>query len=132
MAPNSLKAVLPSLQSTKVPQEPILITENEGENENEGRMINTTHLYLTSFSSVTALIYQPPHPWGASNSPDTSQEFCIRKKKENKIRLFRQSVSQLHVLKGMLVSIFVNCQVVSMDLHVCFGVCIFSGYYPNC
>jgi len=31
MAANSLKATLPSLQSTKMPQEPILITENEGE-----------------------------------------------------------------------------------------------------
>jgi len=30
-AANSLKATLPSLQSTKVPREPILITENEGE-----------------------------------------------------------------------------------------------------
>jgi len=32
MAANSLKATLPSLQSTKMPQEPILITENKGEN----------------------------------------------------------------------------------------------------
>jgi len=31
MAANSLKATLPSLQSTKVPREPIPITENEGE-----------------------------------------------------------------------------------------------------
>ena len=32
MAANSLKATLPSLQSTKVLREPSLITENEGEN----------------------------------------------------------------------------------------------------
>jgi len=32
MAANSLKATLPSLKSTQMPREPILITENEGEN----------------------------------------------------------------------------------------------------
>ena len=32
MAANSLKPTLPSLQSTKVPRELVLITENEGEN----------------------------------------------------------------------------------------------------
>jgi len=32
-------------------------------------MTNTTRLYLTAFGTVTSLIYQPPHPWGASNSP---------------------------------------------------------------
>jgi len=31
MASNSLKVTLPSLQSTKVPRDPTLITENEGE-----------------------------------------------------------------------------------------------------
>jgi len=30
MAENSLKVTLPSLQSMKVPREPILITENKG------------------------------------------------------------------------------------------------------
>jgi len=50
MASYSLKAMLPSLQSTKVLQEPILITENEGEKffcASRG-MIDTTCLYLRS------------------------------------------------------------------------------------
>jgi len=67
MAANSLKAVLPSLQSTKVSREPILITENEGEiffHTLRG-MNTTTQLYVAVFGSVTALIYQLPHPWGA-------------------------------------------------------------------
>ena len=60
MAVNSLEATLPSLQSTEVPRGPILITGNEGENR----------LYLTAFGSVNTLIYQPPHPWGASDDPE--------------------------------------------------------------
>ena len=51
MAANSLKATFPSLQSTKVPQEPILITEKEGEKDRSD------------------LAAQPPHPWGASDGP---------------------------------------------------------------
>ena len=66
MAANRLKATLPSLQSTKVPREPILITENEGEN-----FFPPSRLYLDldAFLSVNALIYQPPHPRGASDGP---------------------------------------------------------------
>ena len=64
MAANSLKATLPSLQSTKVPREPILITENEGEK------IYPRGLYVAAFRSVTALNYQPPQPWGASDGPE--------------------------------------------------------------
>jgi len=30
-------------------------------------MLDDTHLYLAAFGIVTALIYQPPHPWGASD-----------------------------------------------------------------
>ena len=35
-------------------------------------MIGATRLYLTAFGSVTVLIYQPPHPWGASDGPAIS------------------------------------------------------------
>jgi len=55
-----------------VPREPILISENEGEKIFSRAlcgMIGTTRLYLATFGSVTALIYQPPHPWGASDGP---------------------------------------------------------------
>ena len=74
MAANSLKATLPSLQSMKVPREPILITEMKAKSffRTLCRMITTTCLYVAAFSSITALIYQPPHPWGASNSPDNA------------------------------------------------------------
>jgi len=67
----SLKATIPILQSTKVPRQPILITENESKNffRASRRMISTTHLYLAAFGSVTSLIYQLPHPWGASDGP---------------------------------------------------------------
>jgi len=72
MAAKSLKATLPSHQSTtKVPREPILITENEGE-KFFPRFARNNHapcLYLAAFQSVNALIYQPPHPWGASDGP---------------------------------------------------------------
>jgi len=33
-------------------------------------MMDATRLYLTAEGSVTALIYQPPHPWGASDGPE--------------------------------------------------------------
>jgi len=72
MAANSLKATLLNLQSTKVPWEPVLITENEGEiffprfARNDRR-----YLYFAAFGSVMALIYQPPHPWEASDGPVT-------------------------------------------------------------
>jgi len=62
MAANSLKATLPySLQTTKVPREPILITENEGE-KNFPRFARNYHtyipvsVYVAAFGSVTALI----------------------------------------------------------------------------
>ena len=32
-------------------------------------MIGATRLYLAAFGSITALIYQLPHPWGASDGP---------------------------------------------------------------
>ena len=32
-------------------------------------MIGATHLYLAAFGIVTALIYQLPHLWGASDGP---------------------------------------------------------------
>jgi len=36
-------------------------------------MIGATRLYLAAFfASVTALIHQPPHPWGASDGPDSA------------------------------------------------------------
>ena len=57
MAANSLKATLPSLQSTKVPREPILITENEGEffSRASRGMIGATRLYVAAKGSDTAL-----------------------------------------------------------------------------
>jgi len=48
----------------------------------EDQMIGTTRLYLAAFPSVTALIYQPPHPLGASNGPNikgTDMSTCHRK-----------------------------------------------------
>jgi len=73
MAANSLKAMFLSLQSTKVPREPILITENEGEKIFHALcgMINAMHLYVAVFRGVTALFYQPPQPWGASDGSDS-------------------------------------------------------------
>jgi len=64
--------MLPSLQSTKVPRDPILITENEGEKYFRASrgMITTTRLYLAAFKSINALICRPAHPWGASDGPD--------------------------------------------------------------
>ena len=59
MAANSLKATLPSLRSTKVPHEPILITENEGDfffRASRGIIVPNTRLYVAAFASVTALI----------------------------------------------------------------------------
>jgi len=32
-------------------------------------MIGAARLYPTAEGSVTTLIYQPPHPWGASDGP---------------------------------------------------------------
>ena len=32
-------------------------------------MIGAMRLYFVAFGSVTALIYQLPHPWGASDGP---------------------------------------------------------------
>jgi len=73
MAANTLKATLPSLQITKVPREPILITENEGEKffffRASRGMITTTRLFLAASGRVTTLIYQPSHPWGAFDGP---------------------------------------------------------------
>jgi len=34
------------------------------------RMIGAKRLYLAAFSSITPLIYQPLHPWGASDGPE--------------------------------------------------------------
>ena len=58
MAANSLKAMLPSLQSTKVPQEPILITENEGEKFFRALrgMIAATCLYLAAFGPGASML----------------------------------------------------------------------------
>jgi len=50
-----------------------MINENEGENfffRALRGMIGSTRLYLAAFGSVTALFYQPPHPWGASDGPE--------------------------------------------------------------
>jgi len=80
MAANSLKATLPSLQSTKVPREPILITKNECEFfflRASREMISATRLYLPAFRSVTALIYQPPYPWEASDGPVIGEQLLI-------------------------------------------------------
>jgi len=79
MVANSLKATLPSLQSTKVPQEPIPITENEGEKSFLALRaeLSSSHasiyIHVAVFGSITAPIYiaaQPPHPRGASGGPD--------------------------------------------------------------
>jgi len=58
MAANSLKVTLPSIQSTKVPREPILITENEGKNFFRALrgIIIPTSFYAAAFGSVTTLI----------------------------------------------------------------------------
>jgi len=69
MASNSLKATLASLHSTKVPQEPILIIKAKNFSHASRGMFHDTRLYLATFASVTALIYQPPHPWVASDGP---------------------------------------------------------------
>jgi len=69
--------MLPSFQSTKVPREPIPITENEGEKFFPRFAWN--HRCYAPLSrclqpgSVSAPIYQPPHPSGTSNGP----AFCI-------------------------------------------------------
>ena len=36
-------------------------------------MIGASRLYLAVFGSVTALIYQPSHPWGASDGPEVGE-----------------------------------------------------------
>jgi len=62
MAANSLKATIPSLPSTKVPREPIPITENEGEKFFPALRAELSYLcarvciYFATFGSVTALI----------------------------------------------------------------------------
>jgi len=58
MAANGLKATLPSLRSTKVSREPILITENEGEffSRASRNYRPYARLYVAAFASVTALI----------------------------------------------------------------------------
>ena len=40
-------------------------------------MIAATRLYLAAFPSVNALIYQPPHPWGASDGPAMASPLLI-------------------------------------------------------
>jgi len=35
-------------------------------------------LYLAAEGSITALIYQPPHPWGASDGPDTGRSVTLK------------------------------------------------------
>ena len=52
-------------------------------------------------------------------------------KEDDKIRLFRRSASQFHVLKGTFASILMNCQAVSFSLHAWLGVCSFFGRYPG-
>jgi len=40
-------------------------------------VFSAMHLYLTAFSSINALIYQPPHPWGASDGPVMSMYWWL-------------------------------------------------------
>jgi len=40
-------------------------------------MISATRLYLPAFRSVTALIYQPPYPWEASDGPVIGEQLLI-------------------------------------------------------
>jgi len=67
MPSNSLKATLPSLQSMKVPREPILITENEGEKFFFRASRGTIATISTSISlpSIRQRYHsnQPPHPY---------------------------------------------------------------------
>jgi len=83
MAANSLKATLPSLQSMKVPQEPILITENEGEIFSHAScgMIGATHLYLTAFGPGASTLQSSscPHPLGTSDGPDPACHYWQHK-----------------------------------------------------
>jgi len=73
MASNSLKATLPSLQSTKVLREPMctLITENEHEKKFSMQSVewSALHTSISLPSAVSPLMYQPSHPWGASDGP---------------------------------------------------------------
>jgi len=55
MASNSLKATLPSLQSTKVPWEPILVTKVKFFFRASCGMIGSTCLYSTAFGSIVLL-----------------------------------------------------------------------------
>ena len=65
MAANSLKATIPSLPSTKVPREPILITENEGE-----KIFSALGAELSSLHApLCDLAAKPPHPREASDRP---------------------------------------------------------------
>ena len=70
MAANSLKV---TVLSTKVPREPIPITENECEIYFFRAKHGIWSALRASISLPSAaspiLIYQPPHPWGASNGP---------------------------------------------------------------
>ena len=73
MAANSLKATFPSLRSTKVSREPILINENEGEKIFRASRGIITRLYVAAFlwqRHRSDLAAQPPHPWGASDGPE--------------------------------------------------------------
>ena len=72
MAANSLKATLPSLQSTKVPREPILRTENEGENfffRASRGIIGATRLDVAAFGSVIALTLAAAPPLRSFRRP---------------------------------------------------------------
>ena len=87
MAANSLKATLPSLQSTKVPREPVLITENEAKNffsrASRGMIAATYPLFRCHCCDLSAA-----PPWEASDGPvmtrslttsvyaDRGLEFC--------------------------------------------------------
>ena len=43
-------------------------------------MIGAMRLYLAADGSVTGLIYQPPHPWGASDGPVLGRIYAEHKR----------------------------------------------------
>jgi len=60
MAANSLKATLPSLQSTKVPREHILMIENDGEKIFPRSALHTSICLLSAASSLWSISRSTP------------------------------------------------------------------------
>ena len=63
----------PSLQSTKVSQEPILIAQNEGE-----KFLHTTCLYAIAFGIITPAATIPLQISWVPGSQQNAHEFLLR------------------------------------------------------